>query len=151
MQPSTKSSLISMFKSMEFKGYVRFFTHFIKLWYSMSILWGLESEYGHFFLPLSFTLQYWMLYYNYTMGFGGKHLFCGVSLQPHKSKYNLRPDVAITQYLRGVQSSYGGMMTTFTVTDVLRRSIICSWLRVATATLQISTSRLPCRSPACHA
>lgn len=55
------------------------------------------------------------------------------------------------QYLRGVQSSYGGTMTTFTVTDVLSRSIICSWLSVATATLQISTSRLPCRSPACQA
>lgn len=29
-------------------------------------------------------------------------------------------------YLRGPPSSYGGMMTTFTVTDVLSRSIICS-------------------------
>lgn len=54
-------------------------------------------------------------------------------------------------YLRGVASSCGGMMTTRTVTVVLRRSIICSWVSVATATLQISTSRLPCRSPACQA
>lgn len=42
-------------------------------------------------------------------------------------------------------------MTTFTVTDVRKRSIICSWVRVATATLQISTRRLPCRRPAFHA
>lgn len=54
-------------------------------------------------------------------------------------------------HLRGVASSCGGMMTTRTLTVVLRRSIICSWVSVATATLQISTSRLPCRSPACQA
>lgn len=54
-------------------------------------------------------------------------------------------------YLRGVASSCGGMMTTRTVTEFRRRSIICSWVRVATATLQISTKRLPWRSPACQA
>lgn len=54
-------------------------------------------------------------------------------------------------YLRGPPSSYGGMMTTFTVTDVLSRSIICSWVSVTAATLQISTNRLPCLSPACQA
>lgn len=37
----------------------------------MNTLCGLESEYGQFFLPASFTLQYWMLYYNYTMVFEG--------------------------------------------------------------------------------
>lgn len=57
----------------------------------------------------------------------------------------------IFAYLRGVASSCGGMMTTRTLMVVLRRSIICSWVSVATATLQISTSRLPCRSPACQA
>lgn len=42
-------------------------------------------------------------------------------------------------------------MTTLTVTEVLSRSIICSWVSVTAATLQISTSLLPCRSPACQA
>lgn len=42
-------------------------------------------------------------------------------------------------------------MTTLTVTEVLSRSIICSWVRVTAATLQISTSLLPCLSPACQA
>lgn len=54
-------------------------------------------------------------------------------------------------HLRGSPPSYGGMMTTLTVTDVLRRSIICSWVSVTAATLQISTNRLPCLSPACQA
>lgn len=54
-------------------------------------------------------------------------------------------------YLRGVPSSWGWIMTTLTLTDVRSRSIICSWVRVATATLQISTSRLPCLSPAFQA
>lgn len=54
-------------------------------------------------------------------------------------------------HLRGPPSSYGGMMTTLTVTDVLSRSIICSWVSVTAATLQISTNRLPCLSPACQA
>ncbi len=35
--------------------------------------------------------------------------------------------------------------------EVRSRSIICSWVSVATATLQISTSRLPCRKPAFQA
>lgn len=59
--------------------------------------------------------------------------------------------VPVFVYLRGVASSCGGIMTTRTVTVVLRRSIICSWVSVATATLQISTSRLPWRRPACQA
>ena len=42
-------------------------------------------------------------------------------------------------------------MTTLTVTDVLSRSIICSCVSVTAATLQISTNRLPCLSPACQA
>ena len=42
-------------------------------------------------------------------------------------------------------------MTTLTVTEVLSRSIICSWVSVTAATLQISTNRLPCLSPACQA
>ena len=46
-------------------------------------------------------------------------------------------------YLRGVPSSKGGMMTTLTVTEVRSRSIIWSWVSVTTATLQISTNRLP--------
>lgn len=54
-------------------------------------------------------------------------------------------------YLRGVPSSWGWIITTLTLTDVRSRSIICSWVRVATATLQISTSRLPCLSPAFQA
>ena len=54
-------------------------------------------------------------------------------------------------YLRGVPSSKGGMMTTLTVTEVRSRSIIWSWVSVTTATLQISTRRLPCRRPACQA
>lgn len=40
---------------------------------------------------------------------------------------------------------------TLTEMEVLNRSIICSWVSVATATLQISTSRLPWRKPAFHA
>lgn len=56
-----------------------------------------------------------------------------------------------TTYLRGVASSCGGMITTRTDTEVLRRSIICSCVSVATATLQISTNLLPWRSPACQA
>lgn len=55
------------------------------------------------------------------------------------------------QPLRGEPSSWGWMITTFTVTDVRSRSIICSWVRVATATLQISTRRLPWRRPAFQA
>lgn len=54
-------------------------------------------------------------------------------------------------HLRGPPSSYGGMMTTLTVTDVLSRSIICSCVSVTAATLQISTNRLPCLRPACQA
>lgn len=57
----------------------------------------------------------------------------------------------ISTHLRGPPSSYGGMMMTLTVTEVLSRSIICSWVSVTAATLQISTSRLPCLSPACQA
>lgn len=54
-------------------------------------------------------------------------------------------------HLRGPPSSYGGMMTTLTVTEVLSRSIICSCVSVTAATLQISTNRLPCLRPACQA
>lgn len=57
----------------------------------------------------------------------------------------------VRSYLRGVPSSWGWITTTLTLTDVRSRSIICSWVRVATATLQISTSRLPCLSPAFQA
>lgn len=59
--------------------------------------------------------------------------------------------IEILTHLRGPPSSYGGMMTTLTVTDVLSRSIICSWVSVTAATLQISTNRLPCLRPACQA
>lgn len=59
--------------------------------------------------------------------------------------------IQILTHLRGPPSSYGGMMTTLTVTDVLSRSIICSWVSVTAATLQISTNRLPCLRPACQA
>lgn len=65
--------------------------------------------------------------------------------------YRLTSPVQTGTHLRGPPSSYGGMMTTLTVTDVLRRSIICSWVSVTAATLQISTRRLPCLSPACQA
>lgn len=54
-------------------------------------------------------------------------------------------------HLRGPPSSYGGMMITLTVTEVLNRSIICSCVSVTAATLQISTNRLPCLRPACQA
>ncbi len=42
-------------------------------------------------------------------------------------------------------------MITLTLMEVRSRSIICSWVSVATATLQISTSRLPWRKPAFQA
>ncbi len=54
-------------------------------------------------------------------------------------------------HLRALPSSKGGIMTTFTVTEVRSRSIIWSCESVTAATLQISTKRLPCRSPACQA
>ncbi len=60
-------------------------------------------------------------------------------------------DQVVDWYLLGAPSSYGWMMTTLTLMEVRSRSIICSWVSVATATLQISTSRLPCRKPAFHA
>ncbi len=54
-------------------------------------------------------------------------------------------------YLLGVPSSCGCMTTTVTGVEVRRYSIICSWVRVPTATLQISNKRQPGRSPACQA
>lgn len=133
------------------EGYICLFWHFIKQQHTINALQGPECEK----FSLAFLSPYNSGCYLITMHWFLKVNSYSPAFPPPppspSSKYNLWLKVAITQYLRGVQSSYGGTMTTFTVTDVLRRSIICSWLRVATATLQISTSLLPCRSPACHA
>ena len=62
----------------------------------------------------------------------------------------LKLDLKNFLYL-GVPSSSGGTTTTLTTADVRRRSTIWSWVRVIVATLQISTSRLPLRSPTSQA
>lgn len=76
------------------------------------------------------------------------HVNCGREKKKTDVNITLR---TVACYLLGAPSSCGWIITTFTVTDVRKRSIICSWVKVATATLQISTRRLPCLRPAFHA